>query len=316
MGNGYNWLGDLLQYACSSWIISTSSFSIVQMVRKQEKEPTCCLCSCFQVIKYGVVSVDTLKRDLRDWDTMYLAGRLQKPVNTLISNDGIVSAQKLNIDSAMKTALLLCPNTFNVTELLKIICSLSYIGDIRLGFAEDSKKVERIVRGMWVCAHVLCVTSHGHLCVSGSHDRMFEMYTNGMEKALEASMITLLGPSQSLVNTRSVFRNTLSVSDRTLLYASLPIHVLRNIVKLKRGDKLPKSAKLLTTSEQADMTHRLDLGKYLASSPYGALALQRAMASIVRRSSFRQGLLGIISAGPFRSAKYLSAKVAKYMASR
>eukprot|EP00889_Picochlorum_renovo_P001000 jgi/Picre1/28030/NNA_000991.t1 len=203
------------------------------------------------VIKYGVVSVDTLKRDLRDWDTMYLAGRLQKPVNTLISNDGIVSAQKLNIDSAMKTALLLCPNTFNVTELLKIICSLSYIGDIRLGFAEDSKKVERIVRG--------------------SHDRMFEMYTNGMEKALEASMITLLGPSQSLVNARSVFRNTLSVSDRTLLYASLPINVLRNIVKLKRGDKLPKSAKLLTTSEQADMTHRLDLGKYLASSPYGAL---------------------------------------------
>lgn len=100
------------------------------------------------MIKYGIVSVDTLKCDLRDWNTLYLAGRLQKPVNTLISNDGIVSAQKLNIDSAIKTALLLCPSTFNVTEILKVICSLSYIGDIRLGFAEDSKKVERIVRGM------------------------------------------------------------------------------------------------------------------------------------------------------------------------
>lgn len=33
-----------------------------------------------RVIKYGVISMDQLKRDLREWDSLYVAGRLQKPV--------------------------------------------------------------------------------------------------------------------------------------------------------------------------------------------------------------------------------------------
>ncbi|MBE7181544.1 MAG: hypothetical protein INR71_10115, partial [Terriglobus roseus] len=35
------------------------------------------------MIKYGVVNLDTLARDLSTWDTLYLAGRLQKPVKIL-----------------------------------------------------------------------------------------------------------------------------------------------------------------------------------------------------------------------------------------
>lgn len=34
-----------------------------------------------QNIKYGVVSVDTLCNDLLNWETMYLSGRLHKPVS-------------------------------------------------------------------------------------------------------------------------------------------------------------------------------------------------------------------------------------------
>ena len=101
------------------------------------------------MIKYGVVSLDTMKKDLTDWNTLYIAGRLHKPVNTLITNDSISIAQNENIAAAMRVAMLLCPQTFNMAELLRIICSLSYIGDVRLGFAEDSRKVQRIVSGTY-----------------------------------------------------------------------------------------------------------------------------------------------------------------------
>jgi translocator assembly and maintenance protein 41 len=34
-------------------------------------------------VKYGVVALPTLLRDLRDWDALYVAGRMHKPVATL-----------------------------------------------------------------------------------------------------------------------------------------------------------------------------------------------------------------------------------------
>ena len=34
-------------------------------------------------------------------------------------------------------------------ELLESICGISYMGDIRMGLAEDRLKVRRIVQGSW-----------------------------------------------------------------------------------------------------------------------------------------------------------------------
>ncbi len=90
----------------------------------------------------------TLQRDLLEWDSLYIAGRLHKPVKTLVTSPHIDAAQTLNLESALRVALLLLEEeSFSLRQLLRVLCGLSYEGDLRMGVAEDSRKVERIVTG-------------------------------------------------------------------------------------------------------------------------------------------------------------------------
>ncbi|KAK6082558.1 hypothetical protein SCUP234_00514 [Seiridium cupressi] len=98
------------------------------------------------LIKYGVVNMDTLKRDLRDWDTLYLSGRLHKPVKILRDNPAVRMANQINLLSAIRTALLLLPGTFTEHELYSTIAGISYLGDPRMAFpTENPRKVANIV---------------------------------------------------------------------------------------------------------------------------------------------------------------------------
>ncbi|KAK7752072.1 Mitochondrial translocator assembly and maintenance protein 41 [Diatrype stigma] len=98
------------------------------------------------LIKYGVVNIDTLCRDLRDWDTLYLAGRLQKPVKILRDHPQVRLANQINLMGALRTALLLLPPTFTESELYSTIASISYLGDPRMAFpTENPRKVANIV---------------------------------------------------------------------------------------------------------------------------------------------------------------------------
>lgn len=98
------------------------------------------------LIKYGVVNIDTLCRDLSDWDTLYLAGRLQKPVKILRDNPSVRLANQVNLLSAVRVALLLLPPDFSEHELYSTIAGISYLGDPRMSFpTEDPRKVYNIV---------------------------------------------------------------------------------------------------------------------------------------------------------------------------
>ncbi|KAH8911578.1 mitochondrial matrix Mmp37 [Coniochaeta sp. PMI_546] len=98
------------------------------------------------LVKYGVVNLDTLERDLREWDTLYLAGRLHKPVKILRDDARIRLANQINLLSALRTALLLLPPNFTERELYNTIAGISYLGDPRMAFpTENPQKVANIV---------------------------------------------------------------------------------------------------------------------------------------------------------------------------
>jgi translocator assembly and maintenance protein 41 len=98
------------------------------------------------LIKYGVVNLETLHRDLVNWDTLYLAGRLHKPVKILFEEPSIRVANQRNLLSAVRCALLLLPPNFTEKQLYSTITGLSYQGDPRMDYgSENPKKINNIV---------------------------------------------------------------------------------------------------------------------------------------------------------------------------
>ncbi|XP_062198292.1 uncharacterized protein LOC133901014 isoform X2 [Phragmites australis] len=105
-------------------------------------------------IKYGVVRMRDLAMDVLTWDRFYLSGRLQKPVHVLVDNWDIKKVNTINLEMATSASLLLLPAEFTEYDLYAQICSLSYMGDLRMLFAEDKDK-EYIAEGL------LKTSSHG-----------------------------------------------------------------------------------------------------------------------------------------------------------
>lgn len=99
--------------------------------------------------KIGVINKNDLSKDLITWDNMYMAGRCQKPISTLKVRDKVKNEIIYNRLNALKIALLLNHNkTITEQELYETICSLSYIGDIRMNMhCENPDKIKNIVNG-------------------------------------------------------------------------------------------------------------------------------------------------------------------------
>ncbi|KAF9046577.1 mitochondrial matrix Mmp37-domain-containing protein [Panaeolus papilionaceus] len=98
-------------------------------------------------IKYGVTTVDNLCADLLSWRTLYLAGRMHKPLRIIKDDARVRLTQQVNLTSAVRAALLTLPERFTETELYERIAGISYSGDPRMVLpAENRGKVGNIVR--------------------------------------------------------------------------------------------------------------------------------------------------------------------------
>lgn len=99
--------------------------------------------------KYGVVELRHLRDDLLSWHSLYLSGRLHKPVHLLTHTRvpaSLADAMAVNLNAAAAAALLMLPSRFRERDLYAAIARLSYLGDVRLNLPlEPSSKVFDIV---------------------------------------------------------------------------------------------------------------------------------------------------------------------------
>ncbi|XP_070557533.1 phosphatidate cytidylyltransferase, mitochondrial-like isoform X3 [Ptychodera flava] len=100
------------------------------------------------LIKYGIINTKTLQEDLLEWKSMYIAGRLHKPVMILKQKASklLEYSLKSNLEHAVNVSLLLLPETFTEEQLYITIAGLSYAGDFRMTVGEDKNKVSNIVK--------------------------------------------------------------------------------------------------------------------------------------------------------------------------
>ncbi|VEU20181.1 DEKNAAC100946 [Brettanomyces naardenensis] len=102
-------------------------------------------------IKYGVTSIDNLVDDLTNWSTMYLSGRMQKPIAVVRNAPKVSLLEQFNLTSAIKLAILLLNKPeVKERELYEAISSISYLGDPRVKMGgENPHKVQNIVAGQF-----------------------------------------------------------------------------------------------------------------------------------------------------------------------
>jgi translocator assembly and maintenance protein 41 len=226
------------------------------------------------LIKYGVISTKDLIEDLLDWRDLYVAGRLQKPVEIIRepSSSKVQHALQLNLQSAIHSALLLLPNEFNEFDFYCTITSLSYNGDFRMIFGENKNKVQNIVRPQ------------------------IEHFRN-----LYAPTLNLFKESLNFTFSGDEFKSKWQQDNSSM-------------VVLQHLNQLPKRPIQSIVREWNRGRYRSDTEDVLravACSPRYQDIIKKSLADIVWQSSVKQSIKNIPTAGISKSLSYAWSKALK-----
>ncbi|TYH42309.1 hypothetical protein ES332_D11G055600v1 [Gossypium tomentosum] len=230
-----------------------------------------------KMLKYGVVRMHDLIQDILNWESFYLSGRLQKPVNMLVDNLDIETINSVNLRAAVSAALLLLPPKFTEEDLYAKICSLSYMGDVRMLFAEDRNKVKKIVQGQF--------------------DLFQSMYKPFLEDYEGKDFLRFSSSKNQLANISQ---------DCGLPVTHSHISFLPPTVRSQMGMKIGKK-KVISESGKVGNGNELGFG----SREEAAKCMQKALRRTVMVSSARQAVSGVLTVGGVKAARYLTSKMCK-----
>ncbi|CAH9055449.1 unnamed protein product [Cuscuta epithymum] len=230
-----------------------------------------------QTFKYGVVRVHDLIEDIKGWERFYTSGRLQKPVNIIVDNLNIENVNTVNLRAAASAALLLLPAEFSEEDLYAKICSLSYMGDLRMFFAEDKNKVKNIVQGQF------------HLFQRAYRPFLDEFSADG-----------LLRFSSTDDRKASISQDS-GLSAAAVLVSHLP-PLIRSKVE---------GANLAGFKQLDNDSGKMRQGAGIGSKAEAAKWMSRIIRRKVLVSSGRQAVAGLLTAGAFHGFRYLGTKILK-----
>ncbi|XP_030456018.1 uncharacterized protein LOC115677102 isoform X4 [Syzygium oleosum] len=233
-----------------------------------------------KMLKYGVVRMHDLVEDVLKWDRFYLSGRLQKPVHILLDNLDIENVNSSNLRAAVSAALLLLPHEFSEEDLYAKICSLSYMGDLRMLFAEDRNKVKKIVQGQF---------------------SLFQsMYKPFLEEYETKNMISF----SSCGGHKANICQDIDLYTTCSLVSLLP-QAMRNRMGMKLGEqkRIAESGRVVRDVK-------------ISSREEAAKCMQKVLRRTVMMSSARQAVSGFLTTGGLNAVRYLGKKMAKAWKSR
>jgi translocator assembly and maintenance protein 41 len=231
--------------------------------------------------KYAVIQTDALCKELRDWNNLYLSGRLQKPVATLVPNADVDQAQAENLRAALHSALVFLPERFSDTQLYTAISSLSYMGDPRMtAGGEHPDKPQMIAQGQ--------------------EQAFAALYSDALKSAEGAGLCAATSGGGDKV---MVIEQDMSPAARARVYSTLPESVIQLTAnKLRGGGGV---GGVVSKGDARDF-----VAEAIERDPSQARPmLAHSISAIVRPAAKVQMVKGLFSFGAATAAKYVAHKI-------